>query len=200
MSLTDEQARVVEIVREVVPPIVLDWLPRHLGPIPGRCLSMSRVGYETLRYFGVRVVPTTVRALAVNAAWQEWAERTGAEGPLDEAAWSVASGWAHPNDHERGYVGHVVLVLAHESLLLDLDAGQFSRPERSMSVPPTLLLPFEPVEKYDGKRFAMLRLSEEGASITYTANPEAPSFKHALDWRKANEVAGRAIREVRERV
>ena len=107
---TTELAEIIRLTRLLVPPQVEAILPAKLDGGSGRCLPSSRLGMEVLRYFGVEAEPLPTRALAVNAAWQEWqhGEAQG-EGEMPDPAWSVMVGF--PHDEGRGVDMHLVLLV-----------------------------------------------------------------------------------------
>lgn len=202
--MTDRD-HVIAAVADVVPAVVRERFP--LDKYGGVCLIASRVGTETLRYFGVASEPTAVQVLAGNAAWQRWI--TGDDPTVDSFpadAWNVATGlpgvplpggvdmrdrWPD-GTAKRGIDGHVVLVIDDpvQPFLLDLAAQQFSRPAKGIVVPPAVAVP------WDG-HVGGLDLAD-GAAIVYHLHPDPPRFKHAVDWRRSAPEAGDVIRRVRD--
>jgi len=186
--MTADKEAVIEAMRRAIPAIVLAALPRHLAVPTGRCLTTTRVGLETLRYFGIDSRPLVTQSVAANAAWVAW-QASGAGGEMPDEAWSVASGFV-PSEGP-GLNAHVVLLVGDE--LLDLDAGAAARPPRGIHVAPTERLPWDP-------EHGASRDLEEGGVLVYLPHPHPPQFKHTPDWRDATALAGPVIRIVRAAV
>lgn len=196
---------VVTTVAEVVPvEIARQGLRR--GDRGGLCIASTRIGIETLRYFGVPARPLVTSAMAANEAWTTWAAAGypgGADG-FPEEAWNVIAG-APPDGVEvvrgidrrdlAGFDGHLVIAVDVESgtLLVDLDAAQFTRPERGIETPDAVV-----AEWRDGVG-AGLDLPTGGVLI-YRPHERPPSFIHAHDWRLAAKYAGSSIRAVHDRL
>jgi hypothetical protein len=202
MSLTgDEQARVVDLLAEIVPRVMREEFD---GAVNGLCLNATRVGFEALRYFGIPSTPVVLSAIAANREWLEWrskwddAESQLAVGPMPGEAWSVALGFGQNPSKlgGSGYDAHLALAVgAGGYLLVDLDSGQMSRPERGIHVEPGVVVP------WDGKA-AWVELPEGGA-IAYglhVATEPLPNYRQAGGWRKSGQYAGPVIREIRGRL
>jgi hypothetical protein len=193
----EEFARLISLLRLHVPDVVEEFLPRTLTPGSGRCLPATRIGLETLRYFGVGAEPLPTRAMAVNAAWQEWMHGDAkGEPPMPDEAWSVGVGWPVEG---RGVNLHLIIAIDNGfgRYFLDLDSGQFSRPNRAMPVEPTLCLPFTEKER-TGRMFRTAGVGLEGGGrIDYVEHPNPESWKQGLDWRHAKKQAGKVIRRIR---
>ena len=186
--MTADKEAVIKAMRRAIPAIVLAAIPRHL-PVPkGRCLTTTRVGLETLRYFGIDSRPLVTQSLAANSAWVEW-QASEAGGEMPDEAWSVAVGFSR--GETKGIDAHVVLLVGDE--LLDLDAGQAARPQRGIHVAPTERLPWDP------EHGASRDLEEDGV-LVYLPHPHPPQFKQALDWQRAPRLVGPVIRIVRAAV
>lgn len=182
----------LDVVREEVPAMLERELPRATRRNPGVCILAARVGHDVLRYFGVSSEPVALRAVAGNAIWREWYLANAPEPPtppMPDAAWSVAVGWGTQNP-DPGYDGHLALRL-DEGWLLDLDAGQFSRPQHSIFIPETVLAPFD---QYGGIEL------DEGGLLSYGRIENPPNWKVTPDWRKGGNLAGPVIRAVRSRL
>jgi len=191
--------RVVEAVRDVVPRAVDELIPLAVRAEIGKgaCLTATRIGVEALRYFGVECRPLATKTIATNARWIEWAKSGAPERgeSMPDDCWSVVVGVAETPG--RGLDAHVV-VEVNRMLLLDLDARQLARVERGIVVPETLLLPL--VDDEARGRWSSATL-DDGGNVTYVALRSVPTnYRNAADWRRAQSGAGRAIRELRDRL
>jgi hypothetical protein len=195
---------ILTTVAEVVP-VEVERLGLRRGPKGGLCVLSTRIGIETLRYFRIPARPLVTTAMAANAAWTRWAA-AGCPGGADgfpEEAWNVIAGATDDVDVVRGidrrdlagFDGHLVIAVDVDSgtLLVDLDAAQFSRPEREIVTPDAVV-----AEWRDG-RGAGLDL-DDGGVLIYRPHPRPPSFVHAPDWRLSAKEAGASIRAVRDRL
>lgn len=197
---------VLDEVADVVPDVLRDLLPpeRRNG---GVCLVATRIGIETLRYFGVRGRPVMTAVLAGNLPWVRWAS-AGCPGGRDgfpEDAWNVMVGSSDSVEvvegvdrRGRGGIdGHLAIGVDLDdgrSILVDLDAGQFARPDRGIHVPDVVS-----VEWHDRTAGSGIDL-DGGGVLIYRPHPRPPRYVHAPDWRLSARDAGAAIRRVRSRL
>ncbi len=164
----------------------------------GSCVQATRVGIEALRYFGVKAEPLTVMMICGNLAWAEWMklDTFGSEQMPDEA-WSVGiDPVLHPG--ERGFPGHLVIEV--DGNLLDLDAGFYSRPDRGIHIPPTVLIPLATDRKIiENGNLAGIDL-DDGGVILYGQHLNPPPFRQSGAWRETGKWAGPVIRRMRDRL
>jgi hypothetical protein len=119
---------------EVAPPILAANFR------PDCCLNATRVVLLTMETFGVKAVPLSVRALAMNARYVERIREHGAfpdRQMLDrwveeDGAWAVGIDTDSATE-EGKWNGHLVAIA--QGWMIDAAAGQFARPDRSMNVP-----------------------------------------------------------------
>lgn len=181
----------VELARRNPPELL-----RQVGR--GSCVQATRVGIEALNYFGVKAKPLTVMMICGNNAWAEWMklDTFGSEQMPDEA-WSVGiDPVLRPG--ERGFPGHLVIEV--DGQLLDLDAGFYSRPDRGIHIPETVLVPLstDPTVLGNGN-LAGIDL-DDGGVILYGQHHGAPDFRTSGAWRDTAKWAGPVIRRMRDRL
>jgi hypothetical protein len=192
---------------------VLDWLRREVPPyvaaeLGGKrdsCVLSTRVGYDVCRYFGVQAKPTVVRAFAFNEAWARVAdEQPELLADPDDAKWEDArmeGAWALAIDEEDHgtpgrFAGHLVLVAAGEpDWFLDLTAGQFSRPERGLTIPDAIWT-VAPAGFVGGHE--PLLIEGDGGAIAYLHRPGVSTFYRGGDWRKHQPLSGALIRRAKK--
>ena len=128
------------------------WLQVAQELLPGwlnqdSCIASTAIGLDALAHFGVKAKPVPYLLMVFNAAYIRRATREGrhSSSPAETGAWweeerAWALGLGAP-DTPRGdgkWPGH--LAIWSHSWLLDVTAGQASRPERRMFVPQVLRL------------------------------------------------------------
>ena len=163
----------------------------------GRCVQATRVGIETLRYFGIEARPMVTLMMTGNEAWVQWM-LAGQPQPMPDEVWSVGINPEH-RPEDRGYPAHLVMRIG--GLLLDLDSGLYARPERGIHLPPTVLTPF--VVQDEGRPIAAVDLPGGGAVIYHDRSAYAvppPDFRSIGAWKATAKWAGPVIRRMRERV
>lgn len=198
MSELTPQWRIVEALMGIAPTAILTALPRR-WPTDGRCVIATRVGIEALRYFGIEAKPLVSAAMAGNAAWARWYHE-GRPMPWPDEVWNVGVGIDAEyveNDHRRptGFNAHLVVLaeLDEGPVVIDLDSGQFARPDRS-------ILPLDAtVGWWRDDTIAVVELAEEGVLI-YKRHLDPPPFKQAPDWKGGKSIAGPVIRLMREQL
>ncbi len=141
------------------------------------CLNATRVLIDVLKLYGHKAEPLAVGALAMNKTWfdfltghegrpitpglsQRWADQGGHSVAIDEGA-NQANEWA----------GHVVLTVGH--FMIDGSSGQFSRPEKGISVPVVSIFPGGPA--FRAGETAHSECSD-GSHIFYFAKPEERGY------------------------
>jgi hypothetical protein len=161
------------------------------------CLNATRVMIEVFRSFGVPARAMVVRVLAANAAWQAQALRLGrpptAE-ELDEQAWAIGIGEPEPPQGEA-WPGHVVCVA--RGLLVDMAAGNISRPMRDIHVPDVVVWPLH--KKWDrGELGIEVALPKRGV-LLYHAMPKSRAHEKLPGYQRSRHNL-EAAREIRARV
>lgn len=125
---------------------------------PGPCCVLAtQVGLMTLERFGIQARPYVAEVEITNLAWQQWIE-DGAQGGIEEqqrrgayilnnsASWQGASFYG-PHG-KRDWDGH--LVIQTERTLIDLDLGKFSRPDKQIILPPSMIAPLRDDDTMSG--------------------------------------------------
>lgn len=197
--------RVLDLLIEHAPPVVDAYFnPRSRWP--SLCVLSTRVGIDVLDYFGVEAEPQPVAVTVGNATWWEVAARISngwrpTEEELDgSGARYVQVDTEGPGriqkDGSRGWPGHLVISLRKWSdTLVDLDIGQFYRPQKSIVVPRAVALGVGP-EFWSGKAASFL--FEEGTGAVYEQLVPSRSFREGADWKRKNPITGKVIRRIRE--
>lgn len=179
----------VELARRN-PPALL----RQVGR--GSCVQATRVGIEALRYFGFTARPLVTLMITGNAAWCEWMAKDSPQ-PMPDEVWSVGVD-SRVIPGQRAFPGHLVLTLG--GLLIDLDAGFYSRPEHGIHIPPALVIPLTTEQRaLDNGALAGLDL-EGGGAILYGRHETPPDFRRSGAWRETQKWAGPVIRRMRDRL
>lgn len=161
-----------------------------------RCIFATAVGIEALREVGVSAVPLSVRMVALNAAMRRWLESGLAGGEAEGrrlGAFMVetdVSGVAEPG----AWCGHLVLHVPASGVLVDLDLGQASRPERGLVLPPAVAFPWLSGASRNWQA------SEDGTVLGYEARDDA-GWRVAPDWWRRDaffrDAVGAVVRAVR---
>lgn len=125
-----------ELLRRIV-----DRLPAIVTEEYGQlttCIPASYHAFETLRALGIPARLASMDTIAMNLPFVGWleAKETDPALPMPEGAWSV--GVTHTNPDKDGYCSH--LVARTKGVILDCAAGQLSRPQHDMPVPPGIML------------------------------------------------------------
>lgn len=163
------------------------------------CILGTKIAITVLRSKGLRAVPMPVGVVVINRVF---ADRLAASRTLDGAGesadeWGAAGAWMIHVGHREdigpvtgGWDGHLV-ALVENRYLLDVSAGQFSRPTKNIAATPFWM----PVERpfLRGERGLVVR-GKQGEIFRYTPEPENESFLTAPSW------TGYRIRVAGERV
>jgi hypothetical protein len=187
---------------------VLEWVVR-LGPTamqegarregyrlaPARCIAATKIGIQTLDYFGITATPVPCNLIVGNAAWVRWLELGEGRGPMPDEAWNVAV--HEQNTDGPGYNGHVMLRAG--DMLVDLNFGQVSRPEKGMEVAPAtaFTLTEDRLAAFDaGEKVVYYDDNDTVVIIEPTLGRK--SFMKAKDWQRTQKVqTGLLIRMVK---
>jgi hypothetical protein len=186
---------IIEALRIEVPPEIEHHVPTEWARQAqrGRCVQATRVGLEALRYFGVPARPLVTTMITGNLAWAEWVT-AGRPDPMPEEVWAVG---IDPDERGRGFPAH--LVIGIHGHLLDLDAGFYARPQHTILMPETILLPvIEGAEP--GATIAASDLPEGGVVLYYEPPTRPPNFRSSGAWKETRKWTGPVIRRMRERL
>lgn len=193
--MTDERKKeIVALLVEHAPPLIDAYFhPR--SRFPSLCVFSTRVGIDTLAYFGVAAKPVAVEASAFNREMKALLERP--EPPTKEEA-LASGGWLVQIDTEPGgkggYPGHLVIGIEDDDTLIDLDLGQFARPAKNIVVPRAGVFTMTP-EFWEGG--AVAYQFERDTVLAYQRLVPPPPWTQGGDWKRKNKVTGQVIRAVR---
>jgi hypothetical protein len=172
---------------------------RSHKPVP-RCLTASRAGIDALRYFGVEALPVPVEALVGNPAFVA-SEAEMRAGTLSEED-AVARGVRYlqidlTSQRDNGWPGHMVVGVPAADALLDLDLGQFNRPEKSIVLPRAASFAVD--SDFWADPDAATGYLVAGCRVVYHRIAPVRPWTGAPDWRKHGpRVAGPVIRKLKE--
>lgn len=104
-----------------------------------RCLNATRIVVEVMKRFSLSAQPTSVIATAMNGVYADRVRNMGREPTkVDVEEWIRIGGWAVGIDTQAAedgkWAGHLVAVVGKD-WLVDAASGQFSRPDRNLTVP-----------------------------------------------------------------
>lgn len=155
---------------------------------PSACIAASAVLFEAATYFGHDANVLAVDTIAANP---EAIAQLDAGTPVDDwpdEAWSVGTSHDERCGIPGRYDGHVVCIV--DGTLVDLTAGQMSRPKRGLVIPEVIVA--------DGSLASEGEIDLPGGHrITYVARPEQTGWKRAPDWKRRSATAGPFIRQLR---
>lgn len=189
----EDLARVWVALEEVGRPELLRVASRD------SCVASSRLVQEVLSYFGWRAKCQRAMLVACNARFQElmlaerirWDERLP-DWAVEEGAWALGMG--SPPGMREG-VGHVVCLSG--AWLMDLSLDQASRPERRMTLEPTLIQ----LQYREGELQAR-GMTEEGCLLMWRVFDDQSWRGLSPDWTKWHQrygfIAGKVIRAIKE--
>jgi len=187
----------LNLLREEVPREIESRVPaahaRHTER--GRCVQATRVGIETLAYFGIQAEPLVTTMMTGNEDWVRWM-LDGQPQPMPDEVWSVGID-PEPRPGRRGYPAHLVIEI--DGMLLDLDAGFYARPSKGILLPPTILIPLH--ERGHGRPIAAEDLEGGGAVVYHDRShwpSPLPSYRSIGAWKDTAKWAGPVIRRMRE--
>lgn len=167
------------------------------------CILASLVAEEALCYFGVPA--TAVDCDVIVYSRKAW-ELQGADVPVEDwpdDAWSIGCVEGLVSPRPGWYDGgHVLVVTDRERLLLDLTAGQFSRPDHAMPVADAVAVTETArvlLSTTDGRETYGSTAAHGVVFLwTFTARRD---FRHTREWKvNAPKFAGPVIRSMRERL
>lgn len=152
---------------------------------PDYCINGTWICCEVLRRFGIEARPVSVQLTAANKIWLEKLQANGGwpNGKAESDAWAAEGGYAlavgrMSPETELKWNGH--LVAAACGLLVDVAAGQFSRPQHKIEIPQVFLSETKP-GWLDGK--AIFLYGPHGAVLSYKAHPEDETFRECPGFR-----------------
>jgi hypothetical protein len=175
-----------------------DEMPRRYRP--DCCIAAARVLIDVLAELHVKARPLSVSIDVFNRPFIERAEAEG--GGLPETteeyqrwvaecgAWWLTLGHAASEAEPGKWPGHVVVV-AWESILVDLSLPQGSRPQRGIRLVP-LAIRVKP-DDLDGVGRRVVEVN--GCELHYRGRPDDRSYQTAPDWqdRRRHEATVREI-------
>ena len=188
----------LNLLREEVPREIESRVPMAHAQATerGRCVQATRVGLETLKYFGVQAKPLVTTMMTGNEDWVRWM-LDGQPQPMPDEVWSVGIDPEPRPGERRGYPAHLVIEI--DGLLLDLDSGLYARPHKGIYLPPTVLTRIR--RREEGRPIAALDL-EGGGAVVYHDRAHypspVPSFYSIGAWKDTAKWAGPVIRRMRE--
>jgi hypothetical protein len=197
-ALSDCQTRKLACVMDAA----CDELPRRYRP--DCCIAAARVLIDVFAELHVRARPLAVSVDVFNPPFVQRAEANGGRLPAtteEYQSWTAECGawWltlGHPaSEPQPGkWPGHVVVV-AWESILIDLSLPQAGRPERGINLVP-LVVQVRP-DDLDGTGRRVVDCN--GCELHYLARPDDRTFLAAPDWqdRRRHEPT---VREILARV
>lgn len=156
---------------------------------PNHCILATRVGLDVLSYFNIPAKELPVDIRLFNQVYIEMIEAgcEDVQAMLDAGAWSLIFDKDFQAD---GWNGHLMIDL-FDGDLLDLNFGQFNRPEKHLAFPPTL--------GFRGfNKTRVCPYTVNGCHVEITADPDNTHYKRG-DWhRDYREPVGRIIRVIKE--
>jgi hypothetical protein len=163
-----------------------DW-HTHMAPRFRKtcCIAASAACAEVCSYFGVSARLVSCDVIAWNAL-----ALTCVSMPVERwppGAWSVGAVLGD-EDGTGDYSGHLVLRYAGR-LIVDLTAGQMSRPQHGLVVPP--------VVTGDWRDCFMALKLPDGCAIMYEPNGDEHRWRAAPDYKKRHQRAGEMIRRLK---
>lgn len=169
------------------PRAILAWEEAY-GLISGRwsteshCINGTRVTIDALSRFGIRALPVSCLAIAMNSVWLDrLSEHEGFPASKEQSdEWKAAGGYCvgiDPDPETGGYPGH--LVCYAKGFLLDSSSGQFSRPQHNMPVPPCLYVPVPRNWHLSTKNVWM---SNDTTTLSYLPVPNERRYLQAPGW------------------
>jgi hypothetical protein len=156
-----------------VGPAVLDAWSK---PGIGRCILSTAVGLDVLAALGFEAEPWPVEVEIANAAYARLVPHVDLFAARVAGAWAVTVGRSTPAGGP-GWNGHLVIRPTGADLIVDLDAGQFSRPAHGIAVPPALIVPWlREMAGVEG-------VQPGGVRVRYTRDAANTGYREAPDWR-----------------
>jgi len=149
---------------------------------PACCIPAAYHAFEALRARGIPAKLAPLDVIAGNAAFWAFMDTKPADpSKLPPEAWSVGVTHGNPSPMP-GFNSHLCVI--SKGLILDCAAGQLSRPQHAMTIPPGLLIP------HRGRRGLW---SWDGAAVSYAPSPEpVPPM-----WKRAPEATARVRARLR---
>lgn len=161
--------------------IVNRWqtVKQDAGIIPSCCILASKVLMIELLDAGAEVWVEPTYAIASNRwAWPHVGRTNVADWPPE--AWSVGIDPEGLIGDGGGYPGHLVVMVELGDgglVLVDGSAGQFARPAKQMTIPPTLIVPAN-----DWPDGAVVQRGDW--RVDYMPAPLGQQHRVAPDWRR----------------
>jgi hypothetical protein len=173
------------------------------GLRPDCCIAAGRLALDVCRFFDVPAEPHPVRVIAENPVMAKWREEHDGTGMPPEL-WEETGAWSVGVDPDQdrggeGWNGHLVVVTS--TLLVDLSAGQMTRPAKNLHLGPLSgTLPDGWMSEAWPWPWAAYHVND--CVVAYQRTPTNTAFRRAKDWgprrqqRKAQ--TGELIRAIRE--
>lgn len=177
MSTSSRELALLVFLRDNAPRILDRYFVED-----SRCIASTRIAIEVLRALGVAAEPMPVIVAAANAAYLETALLV-ARGKL-RARQAVRRGAKMvildtQDCNPLRWPGHLVAFAPQHRVLLDLDSGQFARPDDKIEVPRSLILQVP----QDWARTRPVRHALAlGGRIEYGRLDQYPPYANAPDW------------------
>jgi hypothetical protein len=161
---------------------VLREMVTYVGPAQrnGHCLNATRICIDTLDKFGIKATPLSVEMMAWNREYDVLTRRLGR---MPTAAdWEGTTAWAIGTDTRVGandqafnaWPGHLVAVV--QDHVVDCSAGQFSRPQKGITVPDVFIVANATARFLKGKGKCAAVNNVEGSALWYMARPKDRSY------------------------
>lgn len=150
------------------------------------CINATRVLIDVLGHFKVKAVPLSVNCVVHNKLLVDFLKEHGGGGTEEELDVAYANGaWGVRIDEKvpeepGGWAGHLVAIV-QDKWLVDASAGQLSRPDKGILLPPILLSPASR-RFLKGSQMCVLD-GPAGAVLLYKAKPSDKSFEAAPGFR-----------------
>lgn len=209
--LTPEQAAVLDALTEVARPLILEHFT------PDSCIASTRIGIDTLTYFGIRSEPLPITAVLFNAdamdllqqgvSMEDLKERMNAlSADAEGGPWSLGLGVG--TQQPGAWAGHLVIAIPQHHAVVDLSADQASRPHKNMPMQP-YHVSIEDPEWWEGSQPVATFTTSHGTALILDRRAADPhGYTRTPNWAMTGstnrafykDLTGRVIRAVRAAV
>lgn len=194
MNLSEHQLKMLEVIAEVTPNILL----RRYKDV-NCCIAATRIIIEVLKKLHFRdIKPFVVEANIFNETYVKKGRmpesHEEAEQWLGEGAWQVVLG-DRSQEIKGRWPGHLTIVIK-DHYLLDVAIFQASRPHKNINLHPILTTVPEDFIKGEDKCGLMFL----NCMVVYVAHPEDKTYQATRDWwdvSKSKEVVSEVYNEVK---
>lgn len=177
---------IVQLFADVAPEIY----EHHFPLIKNRCCNATRVLVDVMQAFKVEVKPLSVDTIYSNKAYLDQIKMLGrvpimGQDELMHGAWAVGIDTrASATDSSRNaWAGHLVGIVENR-LLVDPNAGQFSRPQKNLLVPEIVVLPCERKFYSKGKGRVVFTAPDETTAM-YMPRKDDTSYRDVSGWQRS---------------